>query len=90
MKRKSKACPTPGDIIATVGLTRRNNLRALVGPGKRFTSQLELASVLNVTEGYLSQLIGATPIRRVTETTARKFEYKLGLRAGVLDLSIAE
>lgn len=77
--------PTPTDVMAAVGATRRNNLRRLIGPGQRFPTQSEMAQALGITEGYLTQLIGHRPIRKVTEPTARKFEYKLGLRTGSLD-----
>jgi hypothetical protein len=77
---------TAESIIKTAGANRRNNLRRLVGEGKRFGTQAGLAAAIGVTESYLSQLIGHKPIRRVTETTARKFEYKLDLRSGSLDV----
>lgn len=86
MKAKRKPRLTPEDVLNTVGMIRRNNLRGLVGAGKRFTTQTELANTLGHTDSYLSQMIGPKPIRRVTETTARKFEYKLGLPTGSLDL----
>jgi hypothetical protein len=77
--------PTAESVLKTVGTNRRNNLRRLIGEGRRFTTQVDLASTLGVTDSYLSQLLGPNPIRRVTEPTARKFEYKLGLRTGSLD-----
>lgn len=79
--------PTAESVLKAVGQTRRNNLRRLIGEGRRFTTQVDLASTLGVTDSYLSQLLGPNPIRRVTEPTARKFEYKLGLRTGSLDLA---
>lgn len=84
MKTKRKP-PTAEAILHAVATHRRNNLRALVGPGKRFATQADLSSALGFTDSYLSQMLGPHPIRRVTEPTARKFEYKLGLRTGSLD-----
>lgn len=85
MKAKRKHRPTAEDVIQTAGLNRRNNLRKLVGEGRRFTKHTDLANTLGVTDSYLSQMIGPNPIRRVTETTARKFEYRLNLAPGALD-----
>lgn len=85
MKSKRKPRTTPEALLAAVGATRRNNLRELVGPGKRFTTRAELAAALAQSESYMTQMIGPNPIRRVTETAARKFEYKLGLPIGSLD-----
>lgn len=84
---KRKTRPTAENILNATGLHRRNNLRAMVGEGKPFSSQVDLATALGVTDSYLSQLIGPKPIRRITETTARKFEYRLKLKAGVLDVA---
>jgi hypothetical protein len=64
---------------------RRDNLLCLVGEGRRFVNQAALASALKVTEGYLTHLVGAKPRRRITETTARKFEFRLGIPTGSLD-----
>lgn len=75
-------------LLNTSSATRRNNLRALIGPDKRFASQAALASTLLVTDSYLSQMIGPNPIRRVSETTARKFEHKLKLAVGALDVVV--
>lgn len=77
--------PTPADVLNALGALRRNNLRKLIGPEGKYPTQAEMAQALGVTEGYLTQLIGHRPIRKVTEPTARKFEYKLGLRTGSLD-----
>ena len=85
MKAKRLPRPTAEDVIKVAGLNRRNNLRRLVGV--RFVTQTHLANTLGVTDSYLSQMIGPNPIRRVTETTARKFEYQLGLCTGSLDLA---
>lgn len=64
---------------------RRENLFGLIGEGRRFATQAELATALDVTESYLSQMHGAKPHRRISEVSARKFEHKLGLKTGVLD-----
>lgn len=84
---KRKPRPTAESVLKTAAMVRRRNLRALVGDGRRFATQLDLATALGVTDSYLSQLIGHKPIRRVTETTARKFEYRLKLAAGALDVA---
>jgi len=83
---KRKTRPTAENILRTAAVNRRNNLRALVGEGQRFPTQIDLAASLCVTDSYLSQLIGRKPTRKVTETTARKFEYRLQLVAGSLDV----
>jgi hypothetical protein len=88
VKNKRKPRPTAESVLKAVGMARRNNLRRLIGA--RFPTQVDLASALGVTDGYLSQLLGPTPIRRVTEMTARKFEYRLGMRVGELDRGGAE
>lgn len=85
MRHKKKARPTPEGILAAVGAVRRNNLRALVGNGKRFSTRVELAQALQRDDSYLTQLIGPNPIRKITENTARKFEWLLGLPVGALD-----
>lgn len=84
MKTKRKSRPTAENVLKAVSQARRNNLRKLIGTA-RYVTQVDLASALGVTDSYLSQLLGPNPIRRVTEPTARKFEYKLGLRTGSLD-----
>lgn len=71
--------------LAAASTVRRNNLRRFVGPFKRFATLADMAASLHVSASRLTQLIGIRPIRRVTEVTARKFEYLLGLPAGTLD-----
>ncbi len=83
MKNKRKPRPTAESVLKTTNLNRRNNLRKLIGT--RYVTQVDLASALGVTDSYLSQMLGPNPIRKVTEPTARKFEYKLGLNTGALD-----
>ena len=61
--------------------TRRNNLRLLV----RQRSNKEVAVDLNWPESRLSQLIGPTPFRNVTEKTAAHIEERLGLETGWLN-----
>lgn len=84
---KRKTRPTAENILKAVGLHRRNNLRAMVGEGKAYATQVDLANALGITDSYLSQMVGPKPIRRITETTARKFEYRLKLKAGALDVA---
>ena len=86
MTKKHRRMTAEAAVLNT-NKTRRENLRALVGEGRRFPSQGELASALGVSDSYLSQLLGAEPSRRVTEVTARKFEYALKLRTGSLDVA---
>lgn len=83
---KRKQRPTAESILKNVGAARRANLRALIGEDKPYSTQVELASALGCTDGYLSQIIGPRPSRPVTETTARKIEYKLRLKTGSLDV----
>ncbi len=72
MKRKTRR-PTAETVIKAVSTIRKHNLLDLVGEGRRFAEQQDLASALGVGDSYLSQLIGVNPRKRVTETTARKF-----------------
>lgn len=70
-------------MMKTLFDKRREVLRQLSsergGPTK-------LAKDLGYSNGtYLSQLIGANPIRHVTERVARSIEEKLGLPEGYLD-----
>jgi hypothetical protein len=73
--------------MKTLYNVRRNNLRALIGEGKRFALAADLATALKFTPTYLSQLIGPKPRRRITETSARNFEKKLRLEQGSLDVA---
>lgn len=85
-KRKKTRRTTPEAALTSLHNVRYGNLLALVGEGKRFTSQAELATVLGLTDSsFISQMKGPKPRRRFTESTARKYEYKLGLRNGALD-----
>lgn len=77
----------PVAVLRSIHNIRCNNLLSLVGEGRRFTSQNELAAALSLYDGsYISQMIGPKPRRRFTETIARRFEYKLKLAAGWLDV----
>lgn len=60
---------------------RLENLRALI----RLSGATELCSMLEYTNGFLSQLAGPNPIRKVTEKQARKIEEKLNLKRKSLD-----
>lgn len=83
MKKKTRL--TAGDVLAATSSTRRTALRQLIGEGCPYPTQVDMCRALGITESYLSQLIGPKPVRRITETTARKFEYKLRLPVGALD-----
>jgi hypothetical protein len=78
----------PEAAIKVSRQTRRDNLKKLVGEGCRFAEQTELADALGVTDSYLSQMIGPNPRKPITEVTARKFEYKLRLPTGALDVVV--
>lgn len=72
--------------MATVSDFRRENLRKLIdnngGP-------LAVATKLGyVNSSFLVQMVGPTPIRNVSEKTARSFEAKLGLEPGSLDAEV--
>ncbi len=62
---------------------RRDNLRRLIA--ERGGANV-LAKALGYSNAsFLSQMCGPSPMREVSEKTARKFEKKLGLPAGHLD-----
>lgn len=73
---------TPQDALKASRNLRRENLRKL---SQAYGGNAALAAALEVTESYLSQLIGVNPRKPITETTARKFEYRLKLANGSLD-----
>jgi hypothetical protein len=77
--------PTVAATLKAAGRLRQSNLLLLVGDGRRFATQVELAQALDVTDSYLSQIIGPKPRRPFSEATARKFEYKLNLPRLTLD-----
>lgn len=85
-KRKKTRRDTPEAALQSLHTIRCKNLLALVGEGKRFASQAELANELGLGDGsYISQMTGPKPRRRFTETIARRFEYKLKLATNSLD-----
>ena len=88
LQRVNKITRTkPGTVLRSVHNVRCKNLLSLVGDGKRFTTQNQLATALSLYDGsYISQMTGPKPRRRFTETIARRFEYKLKLVAGWLDV----
>lgn len=88
-KRTKKARrATPEAALHSLHTIRCRNLLALVGEGKRFTSQAELAGALLLTDSsYISQMAGPKPRRRFTEVTARKWEHRLKLPTGSLDVA---
>lgn len=85
-QRTKKPRHGPDTVLHSLHKARVANLLSLVGEGKRFASQNELARALNLVDGsYISQMIGPKPRRRFTEVVARRFEYKLELDSGWLD-----
>jgi len=73
-------------LMARVVAARRRNLRALIGPGLRFETSVQMSKEVGVTKSYLHQLFGPKPIRKVSEATARKLEMLLKLPLGSLDV----
>lgn len=68
-------------------LRRRENLRCLVksrGGPARFLEEM------GYTKGWLSQLIGKTPERDLSERIAREIEHKAGIPSGSLDSVLVE
>jgi transcriptional regulator with XRE-family HTH domain len=63
-------------------LRRRENLRLLV---KTRGGQNQFASELGYTKGWLSQLIGKSTNREISEKVAREIEQLAGVSAGSLD-----
>jgi hypothetical protein len=77
---------TPAGVLHSLHNLRCKNLLSLVGEGKRFASQNDLAKALDLASGsYLSQMVGPAPRRRFTEVAARRFECRLKLPVGWLD-----
>lgn len=77
----------PETVLRSLNSVRCANLLSLVGAGKRFASQNELAATLKLSgASYLSQMVGPNPRRRFTEVIARRFEYLLELDTGWLDV----
>ena len=68
-------------------LRRRENLRQLV---KARGGQKKFLEEVGYTKGWLSQLIGKTPDRDLSEKIAREIEHKAGVAQGSLDSAIAE
>lgn len=68
--------------MRNIYVVRRAKLRVL---SNFYESDAALASWLEVTPSYVCQLIGENFTKNISEKTARKFEQKLSLPAGVLD-----
>jgi transcriptional regulator with XRE-family HTH domain len=68
-------------------LRRRENLRQLV---KARGGQKTFLEEVGYTKGWLSQLIGKTPERDLSEKIAREIEHKTGVSQGSLDSAISE
>jgi hypothetical protein len=65
---------------------RRCNLRHLIS---KFGGQTELSKELGyATSTYLTQMVGPSPIRGISEKNAREFEQKLGLPEHSLDTPV--
>jgi hypothetical protein len=65
---------------------RRCNIRHLIA---KFGGQTELSKALGyATSTYLTQMVGPSPIRGISETNAREYEEKLGLPVGALDTPV--
>ena len=62
--------------------TRAANVRSCVASAG---SWAELARWCGMSESLLIQMAGESPVRPVSENTARRFEQALGLSAGWLD-----
>lgn len=78
---------SPEALLHSLHKTRCANLLALVGDGKRFATQGDLAMALGLSgASYLTQLVGPNPRRRFTEAAARRFEHRLRLETGALDV----
>jgi hypothetical protein len=79
--------PRPDVVLRSLHKTRCTNLLSLVGDGKRFANNNDLARALDLHDAsYISQMTGPNPRRRFTEVTARRFEHRLKLDNGWLDL----
>jgi hypothetical protein len=63
----------------SVFVNRISNLKLLV---KQHGGQVRLSNKLGFSRGWLSQLIGKTTHRDVTEKTARSIEAALGIELG--------
>jgi len=66
---------------------RRENLRRLV---KERGGQKQFLNEVGYTKGWLSQLIGKTPDRDLSEKIAREIEQKVGIPSGTLDIEFIE
>lgn len=72
-----------GAVLEQIYNTRRENLRGLCGGNN---DRARVAEKLGYSVQYMSQLIGVSPIRQITEKAARTIEVKLGLVNGWLDV----
>lgn len=70
------------DELSKANKRRVKNLRAVAA---RYELQNDLAAALGWTPSYLSQVIGPSPRRAISERTARQIEAKLKLAPGYLD-----
>lgn len=74
----------PNSSLDAVHEARRANLRLVAA---NLGNDSRLAQRLGYNRSYVSQLIGANSDYRISEKSARKFEEKLGLASGWLDVA---
>ena len=86
-KPKKTRRDKPAAVLQSMHTVRLTNLLSLVGEGG-FATQNELALACGLVDGsYISQMRGPKPKRRFTEVIARRFEYRLKLATGWLDIA---
>lgn len=66
--------------------TRRENMRGVIDEKGGVKAVSTLLGFSN--SSYLVQMTGPNPSRPITEKSARKFELKLGLASGALDMPL--
>lgn len=71
----------PKKAVRELHALRRANLRRI----SKTIKAVKMAEELNVTTGYISQLIGKSPSRNIGEALARRIESALKLPPGALD-----
>jgi len=69
--------------VDKVYIVRMDNLRRFVDES---SSQSDLAKTLGVSDGFISQIIGKNPSRRIGEKLARQMEERLAIGYGWLDV----
>lgn len=69
--------------MSDIATRRRDALRAVVQQKGGVSKVSKLLGYSN--PSFISQMVGPTPTREISEKTARKFEETLGLPLGILD-----